>query len=49
MPHTTPKMNPNALLSRAVRNKLPWPQSCISKKARITNRLIGKVTAAVSQ
>ena len=48
MPDRTPKRKPNARLSQSERNKLPWPQSCISTKTRSRKRLISSVTAAVS-
>ena len=40
MPETTPRRKPNARLSHWVRNKLPWPHSCISAKTRKVNKLI---------
>src|ERR1700676_1217849 len=49
MPETTPRRKPNARLSRWVRNKLPWPHSCISAKARNVNKLISNTGATVSQ
>ena len=49
MPETTPNRKPNARLSRWVRNKLPWPHSCISAKTRKVNKLISNTAATVSQ
>src|SRR5262245_49041079 len=49
MPEMTPRRNPNALLSRCVRNKLPWPHSCISVNTRKENKLISNAAATVSQ
>jgi hypothetical protein len=49
MPETTPRINPNARLSRWARNRLPCPHSCISTKMRKLNKLISNTTAAVIQ
>src|ERR1700731_3313410 len=49
MPEPTPRRKPNARLSHWVRNKLPWPHSCISAKTRKVNKLISNTAATVSQ
>src|SRR6267143_3495685 len=49
MQETTPNKKPNKRLSCWLRNKLPWPHSCISAKARNVNRLISNTAGTVSQ
>ena len=49
MPVTTPKTKPKKRLRRPLRNRLPWPHSCIKTNARSTNRLIRTTMPAVSQ
>src|ERR1700756_1215507 len=49
MPATTPRRKPAALLSEGLRNRLPWPHSCISAKTRrVRNVITSTATVAVS-
>src|SRR6185437_9451804 len=49
MPDRTPRRNPTVRLSRRLRNKLPWPHSCIRPKTRTVNRMMGSNGTTASQ